>query len=92
MNENFWHYNKRLLRRYGTSLTTMTNVGHCFVCRTAKSERVQRLYALPAAHLPGVWIIPVSVLRLLQRGSAWSDDVTQLDASCAVFRVGRVAS
>ena len=58
------------------------------ICRTTKSERVQHLYALPTAHLSGVWIIPVSVLRLLQRGSAWNDDVTRLDATCAAaYRV-----
>jgi len=34
----------------------------CLLCRTAEPERVQRVHAVPAAHLSGVRIIPVSVL------------------------------
>jgi len=64
---------------------------HNFVCRTTEPECIQRFHAVPAAHLPSLWIIPVSILWLLQRCSTWSDNVTRLHAMCPVLCVCFVA-
>jgi len=76
------------------TLVTILNVSmgckhYVYFCRTAEPERVQRVHAVPAAYLSGVRIIPVSVLWLLQRCAAWSDDVTRLDALFSVADVAR---